>query len=664
MAKQGTRETTPSTMRKDTAQLLYDSVEQILAMILPPPRIMDGVLVGVVKADPVISFMATQKHLAGQLRKKFNKESRDYIKKASSQLAKGTGNVKAAERSKLITLLDDVVGSKFTPEAAGEIRGAVAASYAAGQVAAHPQKVMSGFNVRDQRSIDFISNNNVYWVGKTTNKNLRMAVSRTVQEGLDQGFGRKDIAASLRDVVPELESKSDAYLSVVASSAVQTSRNMGQVAVFELAGIVSVVFFNPLDERTSETCEYLEGTVWTIEQVTIIRDSYMGASSPDDVKAAVPWMSASDVKTIGGSKKDPGKLAEAGVVIPPLHGECRSSLNAEDVGTESTTTSSASKLATDPQANVVKPATKEAKRIKPTADPVSVQRRKVQDSEEQAAKVTKADKQARKEVDGIIDDERYRLGTIADQFIESGDFAYVSDTLRDRSVVTNHLDKYESLLEKKIAKNGMSLMDLRIDLMDEWVESSRSGGAQLMKSVVSERWNRSTYYTSKFIDDNANELRSFGTFVDELLTKPESLYLGYSRGDVEELLSLERAINRKIFRKVYGPGRKIHIHRGIGERGYKRMSGSDLPEDGVATGEMVTDSLSSWTGAPEIADGFAKNMHGEADGPEGRPGVRITIEVGEDDIAFSTLTNRDLHELEELEIVPIGGKFKYAARGV
>jgi hypothetical protein len=276
--------------------------------------------------------------LARTIKAKFKVRSNAAINKGVSIIeSHSRGRISDKEWTSVIQAFDLEIQSGFSEDVAPYIRKAIGLSYASGQLSAAAPETKASFNLTDVRTQEFIAANNAYWIGEHYNDTLRGAVSNVVFQGLDRGMGRKEMAGFMRDTLGSQFEKSDAYWTVMASAAVQTSRNMGKISTFEIAEIYSVEFFNPNDERTSEICKYLDGTVWETKLIVGIRNKYIAATNPEQVKDAIPWISADDMKSIGGgdtSPANPEKLAEKGIAVPPLHGDCRSSLVASQISSE------------------------------------------------------------------------------------------------------------------------------------------------------------------------------------------------------------------------------------------------------------------------------------------------------------------------------------------
>ena len=182
---------------------------------------------------------------------------------------------------------------------------------------------------------------------------------RVVAEGLEAGLGRADIAADLmRAAEQALVTRPAFYWEVVAGAFVANGRSLGQVSAFAEAGIQRYVFSSVLDERTRETCRFLDGKVFSVNDALGRFDRIERLDQPEDIKAEQPWVReavdpetgrkvlygnrggvrtpiAEVIRSGLGSSDDRGEFArgrserelmDRGVGFPPLHGLCRSAL--------------------------------------------------------------------------------------------------------------------------------------------------------------------------------------------------------------------------------------------------------------------------------------------------------------------------------------------------
>lgn len=115
--------------------------------------------------------------------------------------------------------------------------------------------------------------------------------------------------------------KSVPYWRVVANAAASRSYHYGVLKAAQFQGFTGYRFVAILDERTSEICRELNGTEYFVADAVNKFEMVAGSDDPDEVKRVFPWVNVNDVR---GQNSD--ALRDMGVMVPPLHGNCRSTL--------------------------------------------------------------------------------------------------------------------------------------------------------------------------------------------------------------------------------------------------------------------------------------------------------------------------------------------------
>jgi len=194
------------------------------------------------------------------------------------------------------------------------------------------------FDLYDEQAIAQLQDDQMVWIGEHYDKNVRDTVRTAVKPNVIEGLGRVEAGKRLsriiekqlkKVVVPGGFSGSDAkYFEGLAANTATNSRVRGQVRSFVDVGVTRLEIVNPMDNRTSQICQYMNGKVFTIPQAVSQIEKVSGATTPDQVKQFHPWLSAKKVKEIGaGGTKD---LAKQGIVLPPYHFRCRTTVDISD----------------------------------------------------------------------------------------------------------------------------------------------------------------------------------------------------------------------------------------------------------------------------------------------------------------------------------------------
>jgi SPP1 gp7 family putative phage head morphogenesis protein len=178
-----------------------------------------------------------------------------------------------------------------------------------------------------------------------------------VAAGHERGLGRADIVDELAQELTAVSGRGPAYWEVVATSFANRGRTYTQLAAFDEAAIERFRFEAILDEVTSQACRFLHGRVFSVagamqrfrdvealddpEQITE-RQPWMQVGADDDghqvlfykrsgrrqIVARVDESGVGHPDHVGRYSRALGnpQLEAAGLVTPPLHGRCRSTI--------------------------------------------------------------------------------------------------------------------------------------------------------------------------------------------------------------------------------------------------------------------------------------------------------------------------------------------------
>ena len=186
-----------------------------------------------------------------------------------------------------------------------------------------------------QEAVDWLVRHDRFWIGKVFQEHVRDSFRDNIVRGLDEGLGRKAIGKRLRDVMvgtADAPGKLELYNRVAAAS-VNRAHNWGGMFSLEEAGVEEYVFRAVMDERTSQICKDLNGRVFSVPRVMrVVRQALDGP--PSSIESIAPWPTFDTERNdffiqtgerrayLGGQSE--GWLADHGVALPPLHGNCRS----------------------------------------------------------------------------------------------------------------------------------------------------------------------------------------------------------------------------------------------------------------------------------------------------------------------------------------------------
>lgn len=238
------------------------------------------------------------------------------------------------------------------PKLAGATRAATKKSFGF--------EISSNLEARDIRVEKMLRGSTVNFVRDELGRRVDAVSEKArtiVARGLSRGYGSDQIGQQLRRGLGDQVVKSPAYWRTVAGSFAAHSRTFVQVGSFADAGIESYMFSAVLDEVTTEVCRYYHGKVFSTEAATAHVERLASLTDPEQIVEVSPWVREGrddegnrflyavrgdknvrianiDRSGVGVSDdvgafsrgKSPAALTKLGIMFPPLHGHCRSTI--------------------------------------------------------------------------------------------------------------------------------------------------------------------------------------------------------------------------------------------------------------------------------------------------------------------------------------------------
>jgi len=204
-------------------------------------------------------------------------------------------------------------------------------------------KVNIVFDLQDEKAIADLGNDEMIWIGRHYEANVRSTLRESVKPELVAGRGQVAAGKAVRAAV--LESLTNIsipsgfngtdiqYFEGLTANAMTGARVRGQVRSFSDYEIERYVIVNPLDNRTSEICQHMNGKTFELKNAVDHIEKLSGADSPEFVRANHPWLSYGKLIKISPTSgyvsrsADSSKLAKAGLSVPPYHFKCRSTID-------------------------------------------------------------------------------------------------------------------------------------------------------------------------------------------------------------------------------------------------------------------------------------------------------------------------------------------------
>ena len=192
------------------------------------------------------------------------------------------------------------------------------------------------FGIKDTKALATLKKHDTYWIGNSYKDGVTEKVNTLLNNIPEEiPMTRKAYATYLGKNMPEVVANKN-YWEVFSSNALNRarSRSLGQTFLendIERYEVVAII-----DERTSEICRMMDGTVMEVRKMVEKYKQIDEASDPEEVKDIFKW-GASDSNGVyikNGEDKVYLKgnltgddLQAMGLDAPPYHGRCRSTVS-------------------------------------------------------------------------------------------------------------------------------------------------------------------------------------------------------------------------------------------------------------------------------------------------------------------------------------------------
>ena len=182
-----------------------------------------------------------------------------------------------------------------------------------------PLDIKLSFSVKDVEASKILADQNLFWVGEHYNKNLKEKFDDLTSSYFDGDKTIQDVADDFEKNFNKLTDQGKQYFYDLAEHQTNTVRELGKVNGFEQAGIQYYEVRAIIDDRTSEICQRMNGTIFPVERAVEYRDNILSLTDPEAIKEASPWLTPDEVQVLPA---DDGELPP-GLSLPPYHFRCR-----------------------------------------------------------------------------------------------------------------------------------------------------------------------------------------------------------------------------------------------------------------------------------------------------------------------------------------------------
>ncbi len=228
----------------------------------------------------------------------------------------------------------------------------------------HQLQISGSLSAADKETGRALLRQQALYIRDEFGRRAGMAAARArqiVADGIEVGLGQQDIADRLTaDITLRQVGRSREYWEGIATAFSNRARTSTQLNAFEEAGITHYRFVAVLDERTTDICRMLDGKVWTVASALRLQRETEKLDSAEDIKDVQPWVhrgregdrdilyynrkgvrhrvayinesavGRQNATGVFSGQLSDDELEAAGIMVPPLHHKCRSTIVMEE----------------------------------------------------------------------------------------------------------------------------------------------------------------------------------------------------------------------------------------------------------------------------------------------------------------------------------------------
>lgn len=204
-------------------------------------------------------------------------------------------------------------------------------------------RVTPDLEFADAKAMDVLNDHQIFWIGEHYENNVSPYIAKTTQRQILELGRNRTAAGKVMERVVRLALKearvpggfngtNEKYFEGLVANAATSVRSTTQLREFSKVGYTVIEVINPMDHRTCERCQYLDGKQFYISEAQSQLDNILGAKNPTAIKTIQPWRSVNEIKSLAGrtgkvTPRGTRNLSGANVIMPPFHYLCRCNLD-------------------------------------------------------------------------------------------------------------------------------------------------------------------------------------------------------------------------------------------------------------------------------------------------------------------------------------------------
>lgn len=229
-----------------------------------------------------------------------------------------SGAIEATDLDTIVDFFRDELAESYASQVESQVTGMISNIY---NVSVN--EIVAGIATNNAPVVAWLQDHHMYWIGNHFDQKVQDRIVRAGTKVLEQGLGRLEAGDVFRAEFQSEFNKSQSYWEGLSNHITTRSREFGRLDAYEQEGTERYQISIVNDDRTSDICLALDGTIIEVAVALEQRDRIINAGDPEEVKLIAPWVDVSKILTDAGAVVSQDKLASLGVLSPPFHFNCR-----------------------------------------------------------------------------------------------------------------------------------------------------------------------------------------------------------------------------------------------------------------------------------------------------------------------------------------------------
>lgn len=190
------------------------------------------------------------------------------------------------------------------------------------------------YNRQDRDILNILDQNNTLFVGKYFDNQVEPIIREQMAKIITEQQTKKDTANAIREMMIGQGKSGYGYSKMLVETNGTWARSIGKANAMERAEFKQYQFVATVDDATSDICNEMNGKIFSVESAQNVRDEYLSIDASDyntavkQLESFSPFIRQTENGWSAGGRNYSQNdfLNIPGVMMPPLHPNCRSEI--------------------------------------------------------------------------------------------------------------------------------------------------------------------------------------------------------------------------------------------------------------------------------------------------------------------------------------------------